>query len=108
MWLSRRSWPDISSTWCENAFCCIVVNTCSKIVNCQVISRCPTKQSSEYEEAEVACPHCNEFFSFSPQYMFGDPRNQAILIHDDGWNPHIHWGHHSIATITVEKMSDIR
>ena len=75
--------------------------SCSKIVSAQVISRCLTKQSSEYEEAEVACPHCNEFFSFSPQYMFGDPRNQAILIHEDGWNPHIHWGHHSIATITV-------
>ena len=30
----------------------------------------------------------------------GDPRNQAIIIHKDGWNPHSTSSAHSIAAIT--------
>ena len=31
----------------------------------------------------------------------GDPRNQAIIIHEDGWNPNSTSAHHSIAVITI-------
>ena len=33
--------------------------------------------------------------------MKGDPRNQAILNHIDGWNPHSTSAKHSIALITI-------
>ena len=35
--------------------------------------------------------------------MQGDPRNQAILIHEDGWAPHSTSSKHSIAAITITK-----
>lgn len=33
--------------------------------------------------------------------MNGDPRNQALLLHEDGWAPHSTSSKHSIAAITV-------
>lgn len=33
--------------------------------------------------------------------MRGDPRNQAVIIHEDGWAPHNTSAQHSVAAITV-------
>ena len=35
--------------------------------------------------------------------MAGDPRNQAILIHEDGWASHATSSKHSVAAITITK-----
>ena len=33
--------------------------------------------------------------------MKGDPQNQAIIIHEDGWAPHSTSSSHSFAAITI-------
>ena len=33
--------------------------------------------------------------------MRGDPRNQAVIIHEDGWAPHNTSAQHSVAAITI-------
>ena len=36
-----------------------------------------------------------------PRFMKGDPQNQAVIIHEDGWAPHSTSSSHSVATITI-------
>jgi len=36
-----------------------------------------------------------------PQYARGDPRNEALVLHEDGWAPHSTSSKHSIAAISV-------
>ena len=44
-------------------------------------------------------PHCKANQFVVPRYMRGDPRNQAIIIREDGWNPHSTSSSFSIAAI---------
>ena len=72
--------------------------SCFKIISSDVISA-----SSDFdiecmqEEINVLYPHCKVALS----YIKGDPRNQAVLIHFDGWNPQSTSSSHSLATITI-------
>ena len=34
----------------------------------------------------ITCPECVESFPAIPRRVAGDPRNQLVLIHEDGWN----------------------
>ena len=80
-------------------------SSCSQIICSEVIANHLAEPETEsvlsFKQIDVQCPHCKSMQLIVPQYMVGDPRNQAILIHEDGWNPHIHWGHHSIGAITI-------
>ena len=49
----------------------------------------------------IICNGCCSTCTFSPQYMKGDPRNQAIIIHEDGWASHSTSSAHSVAAITI-------
>ena len=50
---------------------------------------------------QMYCPHCSSEFYYTPQVARGDPCNQAIIIHEDGWNPNSTSARHSIAAITI-------
>ena len=49
----------------------------------------------------LQCKNRHSSLSFVPMYILGDPRNQAILIHEDGWGAHSTSSEHSTAAITV-------
>ena len=57
--------------------------------------------SPYFNQVSVKCPHCKKMFLTCPCEMKCDPRNQVILIHIDGWNPHSTSAKHSIAAITI-------
>lgn len=77
-----------------------------------VPEKCPhckkTISATELENSDLTdslvcthCPHCSREFYYTPQMACGDPRNQAIIIHEDGWNPNSTSARHSIAAITI-------
>ena len=78
-------------------------SACSQIISSETIANNLSQPflSVDMAQISVPCPHCESQCLIVPRYMFGDPRNQVVLIHEDGWNPHIHWGQHSISTITI-------
>ena len=49
----------------------------------------------------LKCSSCAHEFQFVPDWMTGDPRNQAIIVHYDGWNPNNTSNRNSIASITI-------
>ena len=71
--------------------------------NCfKIVPECDLKASAINREiSDVRCPHCSEHFTCLLQYTHGDPRNQSVIIHEDGWSPHSTSARHSIAAITV-------
>lgn len=54
-------------------------------------------------QVSVTCPTCLSENLLEQRYMRGDPRNQAIIIHEDGWAPHSTSAKHSTAAITITK-----
>ena len=72
---------------------------CTKIVSVDELQN--ERVSFDHRDVEVSCPHCHSTFDCTLQYTFGDPRNQAIIIHEDGWSPHSTSARHSIAAITI-------
>ena len=49
----------------------------------------------------IVCTCCAQKFTFTPEWMTGDPRNQAIIAHYDGWNPNNTSSRNSIASLTI-------
>lgn len=49
---------------------------------------------------EVQCSQCATMVRLIPEYVNGDPRNQAVVLHE-WWPPHSTLFKHSIAAITV-------
>ena len=49
----------------------------------------------------LKCSFCAYEFQFISDWMKGDPRNQAIIVHYDGWNPNNTSNRNSIASITI-------
>ena len=72
---------------------------CMKIVSAYVLASARTSVDSH--NVDVSCPHCSFPFNSPLQYSRGDPRNQAIISHEDGWSPHSTSARHSIAAITI-------
>ena len=50
-----------------------------------VISSSKIQTAFEHKEP-ITCPECAESFPAVPRRITGDPRNQVVLIHEDGWN----------------------
>lgn len=56
---------------------------CANIVSTDELENaCVT--DSGHDCVSVCCPHCLSRFVSSLQYTHGDPRNQAIIVHEDG------------------------
>ena len=53
------------------------------------------------EQVSIVCGTCHSSVRISPRYATGDPRNQAVMIHEDGWVSHSTSSRHSIAAITI-------
>ena len=71
-------------------------------VKCHHCSRIiPVEQRDATNGSTIQCTHCLNSFEHEKTNAYGDPRNQAIIIHEDGWNPHSTSSAHSIAAITV-------
>ena len=70
---------------------------CHKIVPAAELE----EQNSDSIVMQLYCPHCSSEFYCSPRTACGDPRNQAIIIHEDGWNPNSTSARHLIAAITI-------
>ena len=49
----------------------------------------------------MVCTCCAHEFAFTPEWMTGDPRNQAIIAHYDGWDPNNTSNRNSIASLTI-------
>ena len=76
---------------------------CTKIVSIDVLknARSHACSSVDSRNIDVSSPHCSSDFNSPLQYTYGDPCNQAIIIHEDGWSPHSTFARHSIAAITI-------
>ena len=71
-------------------------------VKCYLCSRIiPIEQLDVTNGTSIQCPHCLNSFEYEKTCAYVDPRNQAIIIHEDGWNPHSTSSAHSISAITV-------
>ena len=70
---------------------------CRKIVSSTELE----EQNSDTVVMLMYCAHCSSEFYYTTQMARGDPRNQAIIIHEDGWNPNSTLARHSIAAITI-------
>ena len=73
--------------------------SCSAIITTSEISASLSGPSSQV--VSVTCKCCCTLVTIEPQYMRGDPRNQAVIIHEDGWAPRNTSAQHSVAAITV-------
>ena len=85
--------PDVSTLLPE------VCPSCSSIIPASTISS--GKALEQTSQVCVVRPTCISECHVVPRYMDGDPRNQAIVFHIDGWNPHSTSAKHSIAAITI-------
>ena len=66
------------------------------------LSEAIANADSGLQQLTISCPTCISDNTIVPRYMAGDPRNQAILIHEDGWASHA-TSKHSVAPITTTK-----
>lgn len=72
---------------------------CNSIIPSSIIaSKIDTR---ELEQITVCCQGCRTDCTLVPEYMKDDPRNQAIIIHEDGWASHSTSSKHSVAAITI-------
>ena len=67
------------------------------------ISEAIANADSGLQQLTISCPTYISDNTIVPRYMAGDPRNQAILIHEDGWASHATSSKHSMAPITITK-----
>ena len=74
-------------------------SSCGTIVTAASIRH--TINTIPIEKISMVCSACCSIFEFTPRYMQGDPRNQAVIIHEDGWAPHSTSSAHSVAAITI-------
>ena len=58
-------------------------------------------QSLIFGQVREQCPHCGDEQLIIPNYVKGDPRNQAVLVHYDGWNPEATSSSQSLPDFTV-------
>ncbi len=103
LWHGER-FQELASFWNPDAtsllpeFC----TQCNAILTPDLISSAlADDHNSSLCFVEVVCPACTAVVKVSPQYMQGDPRNQAVIIHEDGWAPHSTSAKHSVAAITI-------
>jgi len=75
---------------------------CQHIIPADVIAK---TMDTFHHQVQIRCPHCKAKQFVVPCYMRGDPRNQAIIIHEDGWNPHSTSSRFSRAAITITNTS---
>ena len=71
-------------------------------VHCRAIIPATVIKEATRESHFVAlkCTKCCQETICTPRFVKGDPRNQCIIIHEDGWNS-FNTASNSIATITV-------
>ena len=78
--------------------------SCSSIIPSKKIQSEIDEHRILDHETSTICVTCSTYateVTVLPQYMNGDPRNQAIVIHYDGWNPNTSSSDHSVAAITI-------
>ena len=75
---------------------------CDGIIPTSVIEEAINTHNTS-EQVSLTCSSCKTNNIFIPNYMQGDPRNQAIIIHEDGWASHSTSSKHSVAAITITK-----
>lgn len=74
--------------------------SCSGIIPSSVMKDLAQQDS---ERISLTCPKCKAKVTIIATFMRGDPRNQAIMIHEDGWASHSTSSKHSVAAITITK-----
>ena len=80
-----------------------ICQNCRKVIPTKNISASPNFHMGSAQELSIKCPHCHKVQSVVPKYARGDPRNQAIILHFDGWNPQSTSSKHGIAAISIAK-----
>ena len=75
--------------------------SCGMLISTETIEQELSLPQATPTPLSVTCDGCRNIVNFHPNYMRGDPRNQAIIIHEDGWAPHTTSSAHSMAAITV-------
>ena len=74
-------------------------NFCGCIIPSNLIEQAVT--SAGGTQLTLCCPTSKTECTFCAKYIQGDPRNQAIIIHEDGWASHNTSAKHSVAAITI-------
>lgn len=74
---------------------------CSRVVPSRTVSESLSSRCAVGSRIEINCPTCKDNFVTYARTARGDPRNQAIVIHEDGWCPFSTSSKNSIAAITV-------
>ena len=102
LWHGER-WRDLSYFWDPS----IETLLPEKCTNCKcIISKENLEQQmsdSGLTQVAITCSACKISHRYVPRYMKGDPRNQAIIIHEDGWASHSTSSKNSVAAITISK-----
>lgn len=121
-WQERESWVDGNDTsmktelWHGNRFQQLSwfwdfnketllpgkCPSCQKLISAEEIEKeIARAPDSTTPTVSIICESCCTKFIITPNYMRGDPRNQAIIIHEDGWASHSTSSAHSVAAITI-------
>ena len=60
---------------------------CAEVISASTINSVIESSAESTPEVTILCPHCFTEFQHLPQYTNGDPRNLALVVHWDGWQP---------------------
>lgn len=103
LWHGKR-WKELAYFWDSKQQTLLPerCQQCKQIIRTSTITEAVSDPTSCLQ-ITLTCPVCKSENILVPRYMQGDPRNQAILIHEDGWAPHSTSSKHSIAAITITK-----
>lgn len=103
LWHGKR-WKELAYFWdCKQPTVLPErCQQCNQIIRTSTITEAVSDPKSCLQ-ITLTCAVCKSENILVPRYMQGDPRNQAILIHKDGWAPHSTSSKHSIAAITITK-----
>ena len=101
LWHGER-WHDLCYFW-DLSIETLLPEKCS---NCKCIISKQTleQQISDPNSAQmsITCSVCKISHLYVPRHMKGDPRNQAVIIHEDGWAYHSTSSKNSVA-IAISK-----
>lgn len=101
LWHGKR-WQNLSYFWDPSVETLLP----EKCANCKFIIPKETLEQqmtgSGSVQMNIMCSTCKTSHLYVPRYN-GDPRNQAIIIHEDVWASHSTSSKHSVAVITISK-----
>ena len=104
LWHGTR-FQELAYFWDSNKSCLLPdkCTFCFLIISASQISQALSQDVSDNtsEQVSIVGGICHSSVRISPRYVTRDPRNQAVMIHEDGWVSNSTSSRHSIPAITI-------